>query len=476
MQTTVLYIGSALKWSLFFLADDQVSLLTTDGDPTFIIRKNGAISGSDTVTVTDRFTSEGTGAVDQFYLLSWTPSDQTEGTQYSIEQYVEIGGDTYPGEVLHITIKEPERGNDDANETEPPTAEAIAAAVWSDDDRSLTDKAGFALSTESIAAIELALMSDDDGQALKAALLAVINSGLDLPALELAAIADAVWTRDERSITDKANFGLSTSERSATATAVWSSGVRSLTDKTDFVLADASITHLKFSTGAINNNAVAGSFLTAGKFATDAFPDRLFTDAAVSKLAAPALASLVEVLAQIATRLAASSYVPPLSDVGTRAALGLADDDLDEQLAAILDAAGTGGEGSTVQVIVTPLSGNIRSRVTNFDLQTFVDDLSAIGPLTVTGSNNQLLDVGALGSNAKVWIQSAKDESIRYEGTLTTNAEDGTAFYVAPPAAVVTAKSSWIWSLRDITGAPSGKGKYLIGGTFEVSIAARSPA
>lgn len=105
MQAIQLYIGNALKWQLFFTAANPSGIATTDSNPTFVVRKNNVISGSDTVTITDRFTAEGTGALNQFYLLSWTPSDQTEGTQYTIEQRATIGGNVHLGETLHVTIR-----------------------------------------------------------------------------------------------------------------------------------------------------------------------------------------------------------------------------------------------------------------------------------------------------------------------------------------------------------------------------------
>jgi hypothetical protein len=54
------------------------------------------------------------------------------------------------------------------------------------------DKTGYALSNSAIAAIEAALINEGDGQQLIDAILQVINSNLDLPALELTAIANAV--------------------------------------------------------------------------------------------------------------------------------------------------------------------------------------------------------------------------------------------------------------------------------------------
>lgn len=75
---------------------------------------------------------------------------------------------------------------------------AIVSAVWSAATRTLTatDKTGYSLTTGERSAIatsvESALINDGDGQQLIDAILQLINSNLDIPALELTAIAQAV--------------------------------------------------------------------------------------------------------------------------------------------------------------------------------------------------------------------------------------------------------------------------------------------
>jgi hypothetical protein len=77
-------------------------------------------------------------------------------------------------------------------------SEHSAADVWAVTERAITEKTGFSLtSTERTAiatAVEAALINEGDGQQLIDAILQVINSNLDLPALELTAIAQAVRT------------------------------------------------------------------------------------------------------------------------------------------------------------------------------------------------------------------------------------------------------------------------------------------
>jgi hypothetical protein len=76
------------------------------------------------------------------------------------------------------------------------SASAIANSVWASVSRTLTDKANFTLSSAYqatlVTAVEAALLNDGDGQALINAILTVINNNLDLPALELQAIATQV--------------------------------------------------------------------------------------------------------------------------------------------------------------------------------------------------------------------------------------------------------------------------------------------
>ena len=76
------------------------------------------------------------------------------------------------------------------------SASDVASSVWNWGTRGLTDKLNFNLTPaerSSIAtATEAALLNDGDGQQLMDAILQVINGNLDLPAVEIALIADAV--------------------------------------------------------------------------------------------------------------------------------------------------------------------------------------------------------------------------------------------------------------------------------------------
>jgi hypothetical protein len=102
-----------------------------------------------------------------------------------------------------------------------PNASTIADAVWNVTVRTITDKTNFSLSSAYqntlVTAIEAALLNDGDGQQLINAILQVINTSLDLPALELTAIAQAVrtelateLTRIDANITSRSTFNKDT--------------------------------------------------------------------------------------------------------------------------------------------------------------------------------------------------------------------------------------------------------------------------
>ncbi|MEM9521546.1 MAG: hypothetical protein AAGA37_19710 [Actinomycetota bacterium] len=71
----------------------------------------------------------------------------------------------------------------------------IPAAVWGHTARTITDKTGFSLDATYqatlVAAVDAAVLSDVDGTSLTQAILTRINTSLDIPGLELAAIGQA---------------------------------------------------------------------------------------------------------------------------------------------------------------------------------------------------------------------------------------------------------------------------------------------
>ena len=93
---------------------------------------------------------------------------------------------------------------------------AIVTAVWSAATRSLTDKSGFELTTAQhtaiATAVEAAIINEGDGQQVIDAILQVFNANLDIPALELTAIAQAVRTELD---TELGRIDVSMSSRAA---------------------------------------------------------------------------------------------------------------------------------------------------------------------------------------------------------------------------------------------------------------------
>jgi hypothetical protein len=110
----------------------------------------------------------------------------------------------------------------------------ISNAVWTAVTRSLTDKANFTLTsgerTAIATAVESALINDGDGQALIDAIVDLINTNLDLPLLELQAIATAV--RSELA-TELGRIDIAVSSRLSSAgyTAPDNAGIGSLNTK-----------------------------------------------------------------------------------------------------------------------------------------------------------------------------------------------------------------------------------------------------
>lgn len=169
-----------------------------------------------------------------------------------------------------------------------------AQQVWEFATRSLTDKTGFALSAPAIAAIEAALINEGDGQQLIDAIVQVINADLDVPALELAAIAEAVRNN---LATELARIDLPISSRATPAnvsTAIAASDLSSLVE------ADG-IGGYRFKAGALSEGA-----LTWG-------------EAEVSELAA-AIAALIDIpdidLSGLDSSAIASAVVSGLSESG----------------------------------------------------------------------------------------------------------------------------------------------------------------
>jgi hypothetical protein len=102
-------------------------LKDADSTPTVAVRKNGA-STADSVTVTKRSATTG------IYDCSYNPASEVEGDSFTFEESATVTGTataqaTYTNS-WELRVVALERGTDGANTTTPPTASAIADAVY----------------------------------------------------------------------------------------------------------------------------------------------------------------------------------------------------------------------------------------------------------------------------------------------------------------------------------------------------------
>jgi hypothetical protein len=212
--------------STFDHTTDQViasNMRGTDGAITDLTSVLSAISSLNDLSTTDidsRLTAYGlptlaqmTSAFTEIKGAGWTTTDTLEAIRDSMTSGNLTASDVWSFATREVTggtidTNNDMRGTDGANTVAPdnagilaaisglddPTASEVATEVWASATRSLTDKTDFALSSASIGAIEAALINEGDGQQLIDAILQVINTNLDLPALELQAIASQVRT------------------------------------------------------------------------------------------------------------------------------------------------------------------------------------------------------------------------------------------------------------------------------------------
>jgi hypothetical protein len=102
-------------------------LKDADSTPTVAVRKNGSSVG-DSVTVTKRSATTG------IYDCSYNPAGEVEGDSFTLEESATVTGTTTSSatytQTWNARVVAVERGTDSANTTIPPTAGAIADAVW----------------------------------------------------------------------------------------------------------------------------------------------------------------------------------------------------------------------------------------------------------------------------------------------------------------------------------------------------------
>jgi hypothetical protein len=102
-------------------------LKDADSTPTVAVRKNGSSVG-DSVTVTKRSATTG------IYDCSYNPASEVEGDSFTFEESATVTGTTTSSatytQAWNARVIAVERGTDSANTTTPPTAGAVADAVW----------------------------------------------------------------------------------------------------------------------------------------------------------------------------------------------------------------------------------------------------------------------------------------------------------------------------------------------------------
>jgi hypothetical protein len=127
MRPSVFQVGGTLYWVIQTRDPDTMVLKDADSTPTVAVRKNGSSVG-DSVTVTKRSATTG------IYDCSYNPASEVEGDSFTFEESATVTGTTTSSatytQAWNARVIAVERGTDSANTTTPPTAGAVADAVW----------------------------------------------------------------------------------------------------------------------------------------------------------------------------------------------------------------------------------------------------------------------------------------------------------------------------------------------------------
>jgi len=127
MRPAVFQVGGTLYWVIQTRNPDTMLLKDADSTPTVAVRKNGSSVG-DSVTITKRTATTG------IYDCSYNPAGEVEGDSFTVEESATVTGTTTSSatytQAWNARVIAVERGTDSANTTTPPTAGAVADAVW----------------------------------------------------------------------------------------------------------------------------------------------------------------------------------------------------------------------------------------------------------------------------------------------------------------------------------------------------------
>lgn len=461
-RPTSLLKDATLYW-VINLYNTSNALVDADSTPTVAVRKNGA-AVVDSVTVTKRSATTG------IYDCSYNPSGEVEGDQFTIEETAVISSTTYKRDPWTFRVVVAERGTNSAYTGTPPTIEEIAGEVWSSATRSLTDKSDFALSSAAIDAIEASLVNEGDSTALLQAIADKIAGDLTAGDLTALAIVSAIKA-DETLAQMIARIDAAVSSRLATESYV--------------APLNAADTRAAIGLASANLDTQLGEIVTTQSSHTSTLST---ISSGVTMLLGRITSTLFQGITSLGQWLGAmagkqTADATALTEINaTGAGSGTFSGGAADSLEAIRDrgdaawTTGSGGSGS-VSISITPLKGQQEQRVIDSDLVGYINDRSSIGTIAVTEDDGITpVDVSAFSANARIWIEPSSGTGTRYEVTPTVSGDDGNLISFTLPAAVVAAKSTWLWSLRDITGASAGEGRHVIGGTLTIKRAARAPA
>lgn len=127
MRPSVFQVGGTLYWVIQTRNPDTMVLKDADSTPSVAVRKNGTSVG-DSVTITKRSATTG------IYDCSYNPAGEVEGDAFTLEESATVTGTTTSSATYNFAwncrVVAVERGTDSANTTTPPTAGAVADAVW----------------------------------------------------------------------------------------------------------------------------------------------------------------------------------------------------------------------------------------------------------------------------------------------------------------------------------------------------------
>jgi hypothetical protein len=376
----ILHVGGTLYWVIRTRNPDTMVLKDADSTPIVAVRKNGA-STADSVTVTKRSATTG------IYDCSYNPASEVEGDSFTIEESATVTGTTTSSATYtnswELRVVALERGTDGANTTTPPTASAIADAVYDEAYAGHTTPGTYGFLWDQ-------------------------------------------WRKSNPAITGEVTSAV------APTTTTFSTDI---TGYANGAFENAVLIFINGSTNADFRGVVSGYLQSNGVVTiTPALPQAPVAGDEFTI----AIPSFVYTLAQVQSGLATSSGVTAAFTEIKGAGWSSATDTLEE----IADAAGGGG-GSTV--IVSPLQAVAPDRVSGTEITTFINDVSAIGPIAVTDADGVAVDLSAL--TLKVCIEKI-DGTILANVTPSISGASNNQITFTPNADSVAKTGTFRWSLR----------------------------